>query len=399
MQFLKSSALIVAFAVTACSQQMVSKQGSAPVPERFTDATVPSAFKTIHVFEGNRDGGGPQGLVAFHGSLYGSLGSGRNDDLSGAVFSIDTNGREHALVRIPGPPGQAPLPNLVVLNGHLYGATQFGGTRHRGSVFEVPASGAARVIHSFSPGGDQPSSLVAFNGALFGTTMLGGIRQCPPYAGCGVIFEMNRAGAEKVVYRFTGGTDGGLPFMNLTVWNGQLYGVTAGGYTTSASPLTFGAPTAFAFDPASGKLRTITTFSGNDHPNSALSVANGRLYLEGDGGNGDILEIRTSGKRRVVYSFKGSPDGHRPEGGLTYQNGVLYGTTFSGGIANDGTVFAVTPSGDERILHSFTGGRDGQRATAGVTFYAGALFGGTCCPENRSGPSSPVKGTVFKLTP
>jgi uncharacterized repeat protein (TIGR03803 family) len=48
----------------------------------------------------------------------------------------------------------------------------------------------------------------------------------------------------------------------------------------------------------------------------------------------------------VVYSFCNQPDcldGEYPEAGLINENGVLYGTTASGGEFNYGTVFSVTP--------------------------------------------------------
>jgi hypothetical protein len=43
----------------------------------------------------------------------------------------------------------------------------------------------------------------------------------------------------------------------------------------------------------------------------------------------------------VLHSFTGGRDGADPAGSLTGVDGVLYGTTFSGGANNAGTVFKI----------------------------------------------------------
>ena len=71
---------------------------------------------------------------------------------------------------------------------------------------------------------------------------------------------------------------------------------------------------------------------------------------------------------RILYSFRGAPDGATPEAGLLAVNGVVYGTTYGGGIVSGcssgsgsgcGTVFRVRLSGTERIIHRFGNGADG----------------------------------------
>src|ERR1700729_4002660 len=50
------------------------------------------------------------------------------------------------------PDGAVPMPNLVAVNGALYGTTQFGGQTINdgyGTVFEVRPSGTERVLHTF----------------------------------------------------------------------------------------------------------------------------------------------------------------------------------------------------------------------------------------------------------
>jgi uncharacterized repeat protein (TIGR03803 family) len=62
----------------------------------------------------------------------------------------------------------------------------------------------------------------------------------------------------------------------------------------------------------------------------------------------------------TIYSFRGSPDGANPYGGVTQDSaGNLYGTTYQGGHYNLGTVFKLDTAGKETVLHSFGGQQDG----------------------------------------
>src|SRR5215472_10154047 len=65
----------------------------------------------------------------------------------------------------------------------------------------------------------------------------------------------------------------------------------------------------------------------------------------------------------VLGAFGGGGDG-ASGGSLTESaDGVLYGTTDSGGIQNLGTVFAIAPDGTRSIVHVFRGG-DGAQPTS-----------------------------------
>lgn len=101
---------------------------------------------------------------------------------------------------------------------------------------------------------------------------------------------------------------------------------------------------------------------------------------------------------RVVYSFRGAPDGAQPEAGLFAVNGVLLGTTYSGGMgcastSGCGTVFRVHPTGVERVLHRFAGGSDGANPLAGLVGAGGAYYGTTV--NGGSGDN----GTVYAVSP
>ncbi len=105
----------------------------------------------------------------------------------------------------------------------------------------------------------------------------------------------------------------------------------------------------------------------------------------------------------VIHTFTGSGgDGANPESGVTLRGGVLYGTTYGGGIGGPGnrvgTVYQMTHVGSDWIytpIFFFRGdGVGGANPTARVVFgpdghlYGTASFGG-----------STGNGVVFALTP
>ncbi|MBV8489901.1 MAG: hypothetical protein JO199_05160 [Candidatus Eremiobacteraeota bacterium] len=105
---------------------------------------------------------------------------------------------------------------------------------------------------------------------------------------------------------------------------------------------------------------------------------------------------------RIIYFFKGVPDGGNSFVGLTPVNGVLYGTTFLGGENENGTYFEVTPEGQERVLYHFQGGYDGSRPYASLIYSNGKFFGTTA--SGGGGPCQVLSygvgcGTVFTVDP
>jgi uncharacterized repeat protein (TIGR03803 family) len=207
-----------------------------------------------------------------------------------------------------GSDGNYPFDGLVNVGGTLYGTTYNGGTA--GTVFKVTIAGAEAVVHSFKggrDGGNPGTRLKYVGGTLFGTTIYGGgSTNCE--GGCGTVFSVTPAGAEKVLHAFKGGKDGEVPGSKLISVNGILYGTTSGGGGGSGSGCGIG----------------------------------------GISGCGTVFSVDpTTGAEAVVYSFKGGPDGASPLGHLVDVGGILYGVTHYGGNSNCGggcgTVFAVTP--------------------------------------------------------
>jgi uncharacterized repeat protein (TIGR03803 family) len=102
----------------------------------------------------------------------------------------------------------------------------------------------------------------------------------------------------------------------------------------------------------------------------------------------------------VLYSFSGGTDGSFPTANLINVNGMLYGTTSFGGgyygCGNSngcGTVFSIDPkSGTEAVLHSFGSGSDGGSPVAGLINVNGMLYGTTASGGAQR------HGTVFSIS-
>ncbi len=119
-------------------------------------------------------------------------------------------------------------------SGNFYGTTFYGGTSDNGTVFKLDANGAETVLYSFtgSLDGGNPYAGVIRDGAgnLYGTTTSGGGPQPGCSSGCGVVYKIDPAGQETVLYRFTGEKDGATPTGSLLRdSSGNLYGTTSQG--------------------------------------------------------------------------------------------------------------------------------------------------------------------------
>jgi uncharacterized repeat protein (TIGR03803 family) len=332
--------------------------------------------------------------------------------------------------------GSDPAGNLILSGtGNLYGTTAAGGmvgglcqSFGCGTVFELTASGAAKILYNFSasPDGEDPvGGLVRDSkGDLYGTTSYGGRAGgvCGT-SGCGTVFELIKTGGtytEKVLYAFTGGTDGANPSSGLVRdTNGNLYGTTLGGGGSGCSSGA-GCGTVFKVN-STGNEEVLYSFTGGaDGANPSASLildATGNLYgTTANGGKfggactswgcGTVFKVTPTGKEVVIYRFKGRADGQTPVAPLVRDGkGNLYGTTSTGGDVNNidcaiqengcGVVFELTAKGVLVTLYKFTGyPMDGQHPLAGLILdKQGNLYGTT----EWGGPSN--DGTAFKLSP
>ncbi|MGB6713591.1 MAG: choice-of-anchor tandem repeat GloVer-containing protein [Candidatus Cybelea sp.] len=308
-------------------------------------STIGGTQHVLHSFAGGTDGVLPEApLLALGNILYGTTINGGGSGDEGTIFRVTTDGVERVLYRFTGRrDGANPYAGLTELDGTIYGTTAGGGEHSEGTVFKVSTSGKESVIYSFGAtyrDGQTPiARLLPRSGALYGTTYYGG-SGCSSF-GCGTVFKVTTSGAETVVYRFKGGTDGAAPSAALINLAGTLYGTTRRG---------------------------------------------------GQYNNGTVFKVSAAGKEIVLYRFKGGTDGAGPLG-MTAVNGALYGTTSAGGTSHDGTIFEVTTSGRETVLHTFKGDGDGTMPQAGLRDVNGTLYGTTAA----GGASN--DGTIFSLKP
>jgi uncharacterized repeat protein (TIGR03803 family) len=289
--------------------------------------------------------------------------------------------------------------------GNLYGTTAFGGASGNGVVFKLDAASKETVLYTFTGGtdGGVPFAGLVWDqaGNLYGTTQLGGDVTCS----CGTVFRLDpTTGMETVLYRFTGyPADGAYPSAAVVRDKaGNLYGTTNGGGA-------YGDGIVFKLN-ANGE-KVLHTFTGG--ADGASSVGDlildgvGNLYATtffgGGGGFGTAFKLNKSGKFTLLHTFTGTPDGQQPHGGVIRDAaGNLYGTTSFGGANGWGTVFKLDKTGKEAVLYSFTGGADGGRTRGGslVRDSAGSLYGATfsggggSCQATFYGAGC---GVIFKL--
>lgn len=176
----------------------------------------------------------------------------------------------------------------------------------------------------------------------------------------------------RVLYSFSGGTDGFAPQSLIFDHSGNLYGTTFWG--------------------------------GAGNPTNCGSSGCGTVFRLSPDGSGGWSET-------VLYTFCSQfecPDGAQPNGGLVLDSaGNLYGTTLDGGAAvAGGVVFELSPTPNgpwtETVLYSFcydpcpTGFLPANaiaRDSAG-NLYGATSLGGTCNVQSIGGC-----GTVFELSP
>jgi uncharacterized repeat protein (TIGR03803 family) len=364
----------------------------------------------IHSFQSGSDGDiATSGVISDNnGNLYGvtEYGGSGNCEIAGQVVGCGiayelsppaTKGGAWTETVIysfqGGNDGDFPYGNLLLdQQGNLFGTTEYGGGSPDcspagpacGTVFELSppkTKGGAwteKVLYSFQGGSDggYPNGQLVLdaNCALDGTTYLGGNQGCSGFGmvGCGTAFELkppsHKGGVwtEKILHRFNGGTtDGGNPWAGLIFdQKGNLYGTTAN----------FG----------SGSFGTVFQL---------IPPAKGSHWRE-----------------KLIHTFVGSSDGINPEASLTLDEaGNLYGVACCGGSPEYGTIFRLKPPTENhktwyfKVLYSFKGSPDGASPASGLIFdhagnlYSTTLLGGTGTECDFGGIIG--CGTVFRLSP
>ncbi|MCX6353516.1 MAG: hypothetical protein NTZ78_01275 [Candidatus Aureabacteria bacterium] len=304
-------------------------------------------------------------LVSDGSKLYGmTMAGGANG--AGTVFSMNSDGSGYARLHdFPDPAiasdGGTPFGNVIIQDNVLYGMTVGGGAYGGGILFSVNTNGSGYTkIHDFldpavpNDGAASYGSLIADSGVFYGMTMAGG-----GHAG-GTIFSIEGNGSDYTrLHDFLDpafAPDGAIPWGNLILVNGALYGMNQAG---------------------------------------------------GANGVGTVFSVNTNGSGYAkLHSFNDpavtAGDGMVPFGSLVYDGTALYGMTYVGGsgwagAAHNGAIFSMEPDGSGyAIIHNFTtGGSDGQFPWGSLTLVGSTLYGMTSA-GGAYGPS-PGNGALFSL--
>jgi uncharacterized repeat protein (TIGR03803 family) len=284
-------------------------------------------------------------------------------------------------------------------DGFLYGIT-YGSSSPSdlGAVFKIDKSGNNfSVLHAFTTDdGDTPVGplIEATNGVLYGTTWQDGANAA------GSMFSINKDGSDfTVIHAFDFATNDGAFSVSalLQASDGALYGTTLDG---GAAPFG-GYGVVFRIPLNDTNLTVIHSFFGDDGacPQSALiEGTNGVLYGTTSSGGlsnvGTIFMLDKSGNNfSVIHHFLGGTN----DGSGAYADllkgpgGKFYGTTYQGGLYNQGVLYVLNPDGGGfTVLHHFGGAADGsQPYTPLIQGRDGVLYGTTYA----------APGTVFQINP
>jgi uncharacterized repeat protein (TIGR03803 family) len=416
-------------------------------------------FHTLYSFKGPPDGRVPWGVVVdpATGDLYGTTRSGGigitapcpadsygnvSDGFPfpgcGVVFKLSQGARggiwtETLLYSFTGGadgayPPAVPAPTLN--NGTLYGATEFGGFANSttcqtgcGTAFGFDlAAGTLQTVHTFSGGADSggPYNGVVFDtgGNLYGDVEGGdGGREGEP---ANLVYELTPPPQGQTDWTFTAlhpssGGDDEIRSSLVVDKAGNLYGMTKQGALFELTPPTYAETTLYTF--ANGAAGVDQTgFTMQNLPDGGPVLYG--ITRQGGGPNnaGTVFKFDPATRTlTTLHTFTGGADGAAPLAPVVLDaNGVLYGTTTTGGNLTNcpavggfppgcGTVFKLDPATQTlTTLHAFSGGADGWGG-GGVALGAnGALYGTTLlggdltkCPG--AGGFPPGCGTVFEI--
>ena len=157
----------------------------------------------------------------------------------GTLFSVDpATGRETTIQRFTGRAPVAGIPCAVplIVGGQAFGFTLDDAVGRYRLYRTDLTTGDTQLLHDFAEEGRGLAftpDLISVNGLLYGTV---GFSFRQPN---GFIYTVDpQTGAFTIIYRFTNGADGAVP-QGLTLDNGVIYGTTRGGLEGSAGGTVF----------------------------------------------------------------------------------------------------------------------------------------------------------------
>ncbi|MGH6887763.1 MAG: choice-of-anchor tandem repeat GloVer-containing protein [Rhizomicrobium sp.] len=281
----------------------------------------------------------------------------------------------------------------------LFGAALLSGLLLSSQCFAVTTF---KVLYTFTgtTDGGVPSNgslILDANGNLYGTTEHGGEYDS------GTAYEVSTNGTETVLHSFAEGSGGFPPDALVMDKKGNLWGTTDGGGNQTDCGVIF------EITGATEKL--VHTFTGEPDDGCAAFAAmiiggDGNFYGTSTGGGkynrGTVFELAPDGTDKLLHFFGSGRGGYSPFAGVFMDaSGNFYGADAGGGSRGFGTLFEIVPSGHEAVLHSFKGSRkDGSIPDGRLIRDQSGNFYGTVLGGGRAGCEANLGcGAVFKLTP
>jgi uncharacterized repeat protein (TIGR03803 family) len=304
--------------------------------------------------------------------------------------------------------GGSPLGGLTQgADGTFYGVATFDGENGRGLLFRVTPAGSYTILHQFTGGADGGfpfvAPVLAGDGNFYGST-----NGPTGYDAGGSVFRMTPTGDFTPLYSFTGGADGGGVSGLMQGSDGNFYGTTEGGGVAAGSN---GFGTVFRVT-STGVLTTLYTFTGGADGGWPVPVAalvqgsDGNFYgttqeVNGNTHLGTVFRITPKGVLTTLHTFSGLTDGTHAYGSLLQaSDGNFYGTTKGGGLGDAGTVFRLAADGTFSTLHKFTGNQ-GNGLNEGSVPDGALIQGkdGNFYGTTENGGATSRWGTAFRMTP
>lgn len=285
-------------------------------------------------------------------------------------------------------------------NGDFYGSTSYGGSYGDGVIFRMNAAGSNQLLYVFPAYVGQPGAQLTLgsDGNLYGITQFGGAH------GHGSVFKM-ASGVISTNYSFAESSSdhSGQPVAPLIQGrDGVFYGTTYWGWDCLGS--------AFAVT-STGTFTLLTDFDCSLPGVGFIVIApliqgsDGNLYgttlAGGTNGLGTVFKLTLSGALTPLYSFTGGLDGAHPQAGLVVdKSGYLYGTTSGGGSFGNGTIFKMATNGKLIWVVSFNGTNGSNGGYGTPAFLEASLIQASDGNLYGVAPSGGTfgDGTVFQIS-
>ena len=308
-----------------------------------TAATVPAQAQTPVVLynfvNGSSDAAGPMGNIVQgrDGHMYGvgaSIGRGANG--TGAIYKISPTGAESVFFNFPATFHGCISGLTLGSDGNFYGTCSDNSATGLGSLYRLTSAGVFTDMHDFASGQQAGSfpPIQAADGNYYGVVSTG-------------VYKMTPAGVFTTIHTFVSpdvqplsnlfqASDGNLyATITLCVLSGNrgcVYKVSTGG--TYKNIYGFADPTGSS--PCTGVIQ------GKD----------GKLYGATDFGrplnDGNIYKVTTAGVNTGLHDFNSVTDGVCNPGSFPVVNllqvtdGSFYGINYGGGGGNTGSIYKLT---------------------------------------------------------